>query len=235
MNIFKWFRKSPELRDSDALRLAALKALAAPEVSQQSLDQQRFIVVDLETSGLNTLKDKILSIGAVTIENSSIALGDQFSCTLRRANHAVSESVLIHQIPPSEVAAGMRPEKALLNFMDYVGSSPLLAFHAAFDQRMLVREMDDAFAYNLRHHFYDVAEIAQLLYPENTMRNPGLDDWVSFFGLQVLQRHNASADAMVTAELMLILMKRAAQKGIANVEDLDISLKNWRRRQQSVL
>ena len=69
MNIFKWFRKSPQLRDSDALRLAALKALAAPEVSQQPLDQQRFVVVDLETSGLNTLKDKILSIGAVTIEN----------------------------------------------------------------------------------------------------------------------------------------------------------------------
>lgn len=232
MNIFKWFRKAPELREVDVLRLAAI---IPAEVCEQPLSQQRFVVVDLETSGLNTLKDKILSIGAVTIENSAIALGKQFSCTLRRANHAISESILIHQISPSEVAAGMRPEKALLNFMEYVGSSPLLAFHASFDQRMLVREMDDAFAYNLRHQFFDVAEIAQLLYPENTMRNPGLDDWVSFFNLQVLQRHNASADAMVTAELMLILIKRAEQKGIANVQELDISLQNWRRRQQNVL
>ena len=232
MNIFKWFRKAPELREVDVLRLAAIMPA---EVCEQPLSQQRFVVVDLETSGLNTLKDKILSIGAVTIENSAIALGKQFSCTLRRANHAISESILIHQISPSEVAAGMRPEKALLNFMEYVGSSPLLAFHASFDQRMLVREMDDAFAYNLRHQFFDVAEIAQLLYPENTMRNPGLDDWVSFFNLQVLQRHNASADAMVTAELMLILIKRAEQKGIANVQELDISLQNWRRRQQNVL
>lgn len=235
MNIFKWLRKKPELREDDALRLTALTVLSVPEVSEQPLHQQRFVVVDLETSGLNTLKDKILSIGAVIIENSSIALGNQFSCTLRRANHAVSESVLIHQIPPSEVAAGMRPQKALLNFMEYVGDSPLLAFHATFDQRMLVREMNDAFAYNLRHQFYDVAEIAQLLYPEHAMRNPGLDDWVRFFGLHVLQRHNASADAMVTAELMLILMKRAEKKGIANVQQLDISLKNWRRRQQSTL
>lgn len=230
MSFFKWFRKAPELRESDAVRLAAL---AAPEVSELPLHQQRFVVVDLETSGLNTLKDKILSIGAVTIENSAIALGNQFSCTLRRAGHAVSESVLIHQISPSEVAAGIRPEKALLSFMEYVGSSPLLAFHASFDQRMLVREMDDAFAYNLRHHFYDVAEIAQLLYPEHNMRNPGLDDWVSFFGLQVLQRHNASADAMVTAELMLILMKRAEQRGINDVQTLSVSLQNWRRRQQN--
>lgn len=232
MKILKWFRKSPALRESDALRLAAL---AAPIPGQQPLDQQRFVVVDLETSGLNTLKDKILSIGAVTIENSAIALGNQFSCTLRRANHAVSESVLIHQIPPSEVAAGMRPEKALLNFMEYVGSSPLLAYHASFDQRMLVREMNDAFAYHLRHPFYDVAEIVQLLYPEHNMRNPGLDDWVSFFGLQVLQRHNASADAMVTAELMLILLKRAERQGLKTLEDLDMSLQNWRRRQQNTL
>lgn len=232
MKIFKWFRKGPELRAKDALRL---RALAAPVVSELPLHKQRFVVVDLETSGLNTLKDKILSIGAVTIEDSAIALGHQFSCTLRRQNLTVSESVLIHQIPPSEVAAGIRPEKALLSFMEYVGSSPLLAFHASFDQRMLVREMEDAFAYQLRHPFYDVAEIAPLLYPEHNMRNPGLDDWVDFFGLQVLQRHNASADAMVTAELMLILLKRAEQQGIEDLATLDISLQNWRRRQQSGL
>ena len=232
MKLFKWFRKSPQLREADALRLATLPVYIA---SEQPLDQQRFVVVDLETSGLNTLKDKILSIGAVTIDQSAIALGQQFSCTLRRANHAVSESVLIHQIPPSEVAAGVRPENALLSFMEYVGSSPLLAFHASFDQRMLVREMDDAFAYPLRHAFYDVAEIAPLLYPEHGMRTPGLDDWVKFFNLHVLQRHNASADALVTAELMLILLKRAKQQGIFTLADLDVSLKNWRRRQQSTL
>ena len=233
MKLFKWWRKDRQISESDAQRLAEL--VPAEPVSELPLSEQRFVVVDLETSGLNTLKDKILSMGAVTIEHSAIALGDQFSCTLRRKNHAVSESVLIHQIPPSEVAAGIRPGKALLSFMDYVGGSPLLAFHAVFDQRMLVREMKDAFAYDLRHSFYDVAEIAQLLCPEHTMRNPGLDDWVKFFDLHVLQRHNASADAMVTAELMLILMKRAERKGIHTLAELDTSLKNWRRRQQNVL
>ena len=232
MKIFKWFRKGPTIRESDAVRLATL---AKPVESKQLLEKQRFVVVDLETSGLNTLKDKILSIGAVTIEDSAIALGNQFSRTLRRENHAVSESVLIHQIPPSEVAAGARPGKALLDFMEYVGSSPLIAFHAIFDQRMLVREMKDAFSYQLTHTFYDAAEITQLLYPEHGMRNPGLDDWVKFFGLQVLQRHNACADALVTAELMLILLKRAKQRGITTLSELDASLHNWRRRQQSLL
>ncbi|HAB90873.1 MAG TPA: 3'-5' exonuclease, partial [Pseudomonas sp.] len=73
------------------------------------------------------------------------------------------------------------------------------------------------------------------LCPEHNMRNPGLDDCLSFFGLNVLQRHNASADAMVTAELMLILLKRAERQGIQSLQALDISLQNWRRRQQNVL
>ena len=75
MRFLNLFRKSPELRASDALRLAALAPPAA--LSEQPLSEQRFVVVDLETSGLNTLKDKILSVGAVTIEHSAIALGQQ--------------------------------------------------------------------------------------------------------------------------------------------------------------
>ena len=75
MKLFSWLRKNPALRQADALRLAALAP--APVPSNQPLSEQRFVVVDLETSGLNTLKDKILSIGAVTIENSAIALGHQ--------------------------------------------------------------------------------------------------------------------------------------------------------------
>ena len=35
-----------------------------------------------------------------------------------------------------------------------------------------------------------------------------LDDWINWFKLQVFERHNASADAMATAELALILFNR---------------------------
>ncbi len=70
-----------------------------------------------------------------------------------------------------------------------------------------------------------------MLYPEHGMPSPKMDDWVDFFGLQVLQRHNACADAMVTAELMLILLNKADSAGIKTLKDLEISLANYRRRQ----
>ncbi len=34
---------------------------------------------------------------------------------------------------------------------------------------------------------------------------------------------------------MLILLKRAEQQGIKNLQALDVTLQNWRRRQQNTL
>lgn len=231
MKLFKWFSKRPEVDEKD---MARLYALPAPDpVAEQPLANQRFVVVDLEATGLNTLKDKILSIGAVVIQDNSLEMGQLFARTLKREGHKVSESVLIHLIAPSDVAAGERTETAMLDFLEFVDVSPLLAFHADFDQRLLIREFKEIFGFNFKHPFFDLAEIAPMLYPDHGMRCPTMDSWVEFFGLQVLQRHNACADAMVTAELMLILLKKAQAQGINTLKDLEVSLNNWRRRQSS--
>ena len=70
-----------------------------------------------------------------------------------------------------------------------------------------------------------------MLFPDHGMREIRMDDWVEFFGLNVLQRHNAFADALATAEIMLILLKKAQSQGIMTLKELDTSLANWRRRQ----
>ena len=176
-----------------------------------------------------------MSIGAVVVEQGGIMMGQQFERTLKRREVKVNEAVLIHQIAPSELAAGIRPKTALLDFLEFVGDSPLVAFHADFDQRLLQRELKDFFGYAFKHPFFDLAEVAPLLNPEHGMRQPRMDDWVNYFKLNVLQRHNAAADAMVTAELLLIFLQQASKQGITTVKQLETALSNWRRRQNSVM
>jgi len=118
--------------------------------------------------------------------------------------------------------------------MEFVGSSPLLAFHAEFDQRMLARALRQSLGYRLQHHFFDVAEIAPLLCPQARIRQGGLDEWVAEFGLQVHQRHNASADALVTAELALMLFSKARRQGIDSLCELERQLASRRRRQHAM-
>ena len=229
MSKFTWFTgRGPALSHSQLERLRLLSEPA--EFDERSLRQQRFVVLDLETSGLNMRRDQVLSIGAVVIENGGIDLSRQFECTLQRDGHRASASTLIHGIAPSEIANGIEPVEALLSFMEFVGDSPLLAFHAEFDQRMLARALKQSLGYRLRHAFFDVAEIAPLVCPQAKLNHAGLDDWTQYFGLQVQQRHHASADALVTAELALILFSKARQQQLDSLPALLQQL-NSRRRQ----
>lgn len=232
MSPFDWLRRrptpdvAPDLQDGCAL-------LPKPGPwSEAPLHEQRFVVLDLETSGLNRQRDQLLSIGAVVIEDGAIDLAQQFECTLQRRAQTLNPSVLIHGIAPSALAAGVAPGEALLAFMQFVGDSPLLAFHAPFDQHMLAKALKEDLGYTLEHRFLDVADLAPLLCPEVTLRQAGLDDWTAQFGLQVQQRHHASADALVTAELALILFSRARKQGLHTPAALAEALSRWQRRQQ---
>ncbi|WP_419737376.1 PolC-type DNA polymerase III [Pseudomonas sp. COR18] len=231
MSLFSWFRaNAPQLDAGQQERLQRLSA-AAP-LGECSLREQRWVVVDLETTGLNLNRDQVISIGAVAIEDGAIDLGQSFERTLQRTERTVSPSVLIHGLGPSALAAGSDPVEALLDFMAFVGDSPLLAFHAPFDQHMLCRALKESLGYRLQHPFLDIADLAPLLCPQAHFREAGLDDWIGHFQLQVEERHHASADALATAELALILFSRARRQQLDSPLALQQRLGQWKRRQQ---
>lgn len=232
MSKFTWFNsRGPALSHAQQERL---RRLALPRaLDERPLAEQRLVVLDLETSGLDMRRDAVLAIGAVAIDNGAIDFSQQFECTLQCPGRPLNESVLIHGIAPSALAAGAEPAEGLLAFMEYLGDSPLLAFHAAFDQRMLARALKEHLGHRLLHPFLDVAELAPLLCPDSAIRQGGLDDWTARFGLQAQQRHHASADALVTAELALILFSKARRQGLDSLATLERRLAGRQRRLHS--
>lgn len=232
MSIFSWLRPAqPMLSEDMQRRLERLPTASA--LGEGELREQRWVVLDLETTGLNLNKDQVLSIGAVVIEDGAIDFSQQFERTLQCDKQKLGPSVLIHGLAPSAIAAGSDPAEALLAFMEFVGDSPLLAFHAPFDFHMLGRALKDYLGYRLQHSFLDVADLAPMLCPQANLRKSGLDEWIDWFKLQVFNRHNASADALATAELALILFSRARQQQILSPLDLQQRLSQWKRRQQA--
>ncbi|MCW3147407.1 3'-5' exonuclease [Stutzerimonas stutzeri] len=228
-----WFHpRGPKLTLDHQQRLAKLPRPIAP--GETPLRQQRLVVLDLETTGLHLKRDLVISIGAVTIENAAIDFSQQFECTLNR-QVKVTESVLIHGIAPSELARGLPPAEALLQFMEFAGDSVFLAFHAPFDQRMLARALKKELGYTLENTFLDVAELAPMLFPQALIHRGGLDHWLEYFHIDNPQRHHASADAMATAEIALILMNRAQRMGIGRIDELAQRLRCWNRSRQAAL
>ena len=81
MSLFSWLRPaSPVVPDDLQQRLTTLPAIG--ELRECSLREQRWVVLDLETTGLNLNKDRVLSIGAVVIEDGAIDFSQQFERTL---------------------------------------------------------------------------------------------------------------------------------------------------------
>ncbi len=228
-----WFPRfrSPQLSEQQLSRRAALPRLHyAPD---SLLAELRLVVMDLETTGLNTQRDQILSIGAVVIEDGSIAMGEQFERTLYRPGHRVTESTLIHGIAPSQIQSGVPAADGLLDFLEYAGQGLMLAFHAPFDQRMLARGLRQDLGHRLQHRFIDIAEMAPMLCPDAQVGRGGLDDWQAHFGLANECRHNASADALATAQIALILLSKARTQNIHTLAQLQERLGHWRRLRQA--
>ncbi len=193
------------------------------------IDHARLVVLDLETSGLDTHRDEVLSIGAVAIVNGVLHMADQFECTLLRPDHQPNQATVLHEIAPSHIHSGQAVETALSAFLHFVGPGVLLAFHAGCDQRMLTRCLRKDLNHRLQHRFLDVAELAPMLFPQAAAQCSTLDDWQRYFQLTNNDRHNAAADAQVTAEILLILLHRLARQGTNTLAELNNRLSVWRR------
>jgi DNA polymerase III subunit epsilon len=172
----------------------------------------RYVVVDVETSGLNMEKDQLISIGAVAVVNGVIDFHDVFQVVLRQEVVSTDANILIHGIGGSAQREGVDPPDALIAFLQYLGKAPLVAYHALFDQTMIERAMQEFLGIKLGQTWIDLAWVMPDLFRERIAEQVGLDDWLKLFGIENIQRHNAVADAYATAMLLQVAMARGAEK-----------------------
>lgn len=174
----------------------------------------RWVVVDTETSGLDPTRDRLLAIGAVAVDDEGVLLGDSFEIVLQNAASGDADNIVVHGIGHGAQAAGVAPPSALTAFRDWAAGAPRVGFHADFDRVALRVAFDAAGMRPEEEPWLDLAPLAAALVPE-AYRYGGrsLDDWLVAFGIECAVRHNAAADALATAELLLRLRAIAAKQG----------------------
>jgi DNA polymerase-3 subunit epsilon len=223
----RWFLSRPRLEPNQTARLSALRAL--PESSHKTpLDNSRCVVLDVETTGLNLMTDTLISIGAVAVVNGRIALGDSFNVVLQQRISSRKENILVHGISGTVQLEGMPPADSLLSFLEYLGKDPLVAFHVTFDETMIRRAMRQYLGFSFRYPWLDLAYVMPALYPDLMHSHLALDDWAQHFHIRNEERHNALADALVTAQLLLVAFNAAGQRGQPNYDVLRSLERNYR-------
>ncbi len=171
-----------------------------------AINQKRWVVLDVETSGLDPRRDHLLAIAAVCIhlnddQSLKIDIFDSFEAVLKQDSASDKDNILLHGIGAQAQMTGEDPQEVLRNFERWAGDAPLLAFHAAFDESMIQRAYQYQLGHKLKNAWIDVEPLVSASYPEVKARS--LDQWMGYLGIECAVRHQAAADTFATAELML--------------------------------
>jgi len=206
---------------------------ARPEFSlSDAFDATRYVVVDVETTGLDLVRDKLIAIGACAVENGEVVMADSFEIVLRQDQVSAKDNILIHGIGGEAQRDGLDPAEALVRFLDFLGKSPLVAFHVTFDQTMIRKAVKEYLGFEFKHPWLDLAYVMPGLLPEYARRYRALDDWSGYFQISNFARHSALADALATAQLLLCALPLAQAKHSTcyrNLQDLEKAQRwvNW--------
>lgn len=173
----------------------------------------RYVVVDVEASGLSLDQDRLISIGAVAVSHNLIDVNDAFEVVLRQEQSSTGDNILSQGIGASVQSDGTDPAAALIAFLQYIGKSTLMAYNARFSQAMIENAMLEYLGLKFAQEWIDLAWFMPEIVREHTPIEESLDDWLSYFGIENIQRHNAVSDAYATAQLLQIAIARGVQHG----------------------
>ena len=169
-------------------------------------DSDSYVVVDLETTGLQPAKDRILEIGAVKVENGEVK--DTF-CTFINPRMAIPPFIqALTGITQDMVENAPTAEQAFYEFLDFCGDRDLMGHNLMCDYSFLKHQ-----AANLKLSFekrgIDTLKIARSVLPELESRS--LTSLCEYFQINREQAHRAFHDALATHEVYEQLKKRARE------------------------
>jgi ATP-dependent DNA helicase DinG len=173
-----------------------------------------YVVLDLETTGLDNTKDKIIEVAAVKVNRGLI--GDQFA-TLVAITGKLSEEITALTGITNEMLTGQpRIEDIIPSLAAFIGDAVIVAHNAEFDRGFLTRSWQDS------REWLDTVTLAQIVYP----CEPSFAlAWLTrSLGIENSQAHRALSDALATAELLIRMENElAAQPAYVKSELLALS------------
>src|SRR5436305_568227 len=202
-------------------------ALAQPLGADLPLEHATYVVVDLETTGLRPGVARICEIGAVRVDG--FELGDEFQTLVNPGMPIGATITALTGLRDRELARAPRADVAVRRFLAFAGDAVLVAHNARFDLSFLDRETERLVGARLAAPVVDTVGLARRLLAGRTSR-AGLASLAQFFGTSVRPSHRALPDAQATAEILIMLLGLAQERGARTVADVvELSATRTRR------
>lgn len=191
----------------------------------------RWVVIDVESTGLDPRRDRLVAIAGVAlhfIDGIPRILGDDsFEVVMQAAGAGFDRSnILVHGVGVGAQRRGVAQAEALEAFERWAGASMRVGFHVDFDRVLIERAARAQGRADAGARWLDLAPLAAATHPQ--VRAKALDDWLEHFHIPCLARHEAVADTLATAELLLRLWPALRRAGVKDAETARALARNQR-------
>ncbi|WP_227803867.1 3'-5' exonuclease [Marinomonas profundi] len=174
--------------------------------TKRAWSEWEYLVLDIETSGLDAKQDRIVSVGWVCIRNGTIELDSARHIVLDSAK--IGDSVGIHMITDSDVQQQGKRQESVLRYLRHLLRERILVMHHAPMELGFLKQAWQAEALpTFSVSWLDTLAIertkahrSQQPIQEGGFR---LGACRERYGLPEYQGHDALTDALATAELLL--------------------------------
>lgn len=188
-------------------------------INSKPLNNIRFAAIDVETTGFKPHNgDKVLSLGAVILEQGKVNEDDTFYQLINPSRSipktitnltGISEQMVINK--PSLI-------EILPDFFSWVGDSILVGHIINFDISFLNSCLANQSCSKIEYKNIDTREIIISLYPHFT--NCSLEEICVSLGISANNRHNALGDSIMSAKILEFSIKELTKRGVYTLEDL---------------
>ncbi len=173
------------------------------------------VAIDLETTGADPYKDRIIEVGALILENGAPA--GEFS-ELVNPDQPLSPGIIkLTGITPAMLKDARDQVAVLEDFLEFLPEGALcIAHNAAFDRQFLRIATKDRF----KHPVLDTVELSRICFPN--LPSHSLAVLSEIFGFsREKSSHRALADCEALAELWAVLLEKAREIPLAAIGELN--------------
>ena len=187
----------------------------------KKIDDEEFVVFDIETTGLNSHTNEIIEIGAVKIKSGRIV--DRYSQLINPGRPIPYHITEITSITDEQVANEPKIDKVIGKFVDFVGDAVLVAHNAPFDMGFIKRDIKKYLSIDYQCSVIDTLQMARDLFPD--LKKYGLGDLNKTLGLALEKHHRAVDDSQATANMFIIFLDKYKEKGLEYMKDINVGFK----------
>ncbi len=190
--------------------------------------QASWTALDLETTGLDTGRDAIVSVGLVNVEHGRIRLDTAWQSLVRPPEGTTfrAESIRIHGLTPDRLASAPCLGDVLLGLLGRLaGRIPVGHKALDFDAVFLDRALEATWGIPFSGPVLDTARLSEhlgsrILHLRYGAVSSRLGDLARQHGLPVYREHDALGDALTCAQVFLLLATRMEGLGSGRADQL---------------